>query len=169
MTMKAAGKKLYRQSWLSTDRPAIPHQYSTNSSLIHCQHATNAITTTCRSICRPIVNRYSTKSNHLTRPSLDWHLTNIATDMLTEEISADTSIDTPCKTYIWSKFPRGIALGPRNHLGWESVKSQSIYQLTCPTTVGWGVSCYVDLVVLICRWSLMKYWLTINWLLTNRL
>ena len=48
------------------------------------------------------VNLLSTDTQpkvNTTRPSLDWHLNNIATDMLTEKISADTSIDTTCKTY----------------------------------------------------------------------
>lgn len=48
------------------------------------------------------VNLLSTDTQpkvNTTLPSLDWHLTNIATDMLTEKVSADTSIDTPCKTY----------------------------------------------------------------------
>ena len=58
---KALGMRLEKQvvqvMSLTTNTPLIPYQFLTDSSLIHCRHTTNAITTDCQSICRPILDQ----------------------------------------------------------------------------------------------------------------
>ena len=62
-------KQVVQVMSLTTNTPLIPYQFLTDGSLIHCRHTTDAITTDCQSICRPIVDQQWNAIRLICRPS----------------------------------------------------------------------------------------------------
>ena len=62
-------KQVVQVMSLTTNTPLIPYQFLTDGSLIHCRHTTDAITTDCQSICRPILDQQWNAIRLICRPS----------------------------------------------------------------------------------------------------
>ena len=97
-----------RWCWLLTDTPLIPHRYSTDNSPIYCWHTSDATSTDCWSICRPIREwQQNTTWQNISLYSDDirWTL-----DRVSAGIVAGVSIDSPprCWPIHWSTVPQKI-------------------------------------------------------------
>ena len=92
--------KLYKWCRLLTDTPRKCYRYSTDGSLLHCRHTTNAIATDCQSTDWPtvdwwLVNTLPYSYRHLTATRPIYRLT---LGRYMDQQSADMSIDTSYET-----------------------------------------------------------------------